>query len=77
MKSANLLLNQNINLCCTVSVSGDVDYSIVIQWHWFWEFITCKYCDNQTTLYIASNTVLYKQSKHIEIDCHFVWEKIQ
>jgi hypothetical protein len=37
---------------------------------------TVMFCDNVSTIYMSRNPVHHKRTKHIELDIHFVWEKV-
>jgi hypothetical protein len=35
------------------------------------------FCDNKSAIMLASDSVLHEWSKHIEVDIHFIREKVR
>lgn len=42
-----------------------------------WEGTMKLYCDNKSTINIAHNPIQHDRTKHIEIDRHFIKEKLE
>jgi hypothetical protein len=49
---------------------------LLVELHRPIERATIVYCDNISAVYMASNLVHHRRTKHIEIDIHFVREKV-
>ena len=49
---------------------------LLVELHHPIERATVVYCDNMSTVYMASNHVHHYRTKHIDIDIHFVREKV-
>ena len=57
---------------------ADITFELLWLWWLFKDlgvstsFATPLYCDNQSAIHVAHNDVFHEQTKHIEIDCHFI-----
>ena len=34
------------------------------------------HCDNQETIFLGRNLIFHERTKHIEINCHFIHDKV-
>jgi hypothetical protein len=37
---------------------------------------TIIYCDNVNAVYLSTNPIQHQRTKHVEIDLHFMWERV-
>jgi hypothetical protein len=37
---------------------------------------TLIYCNNVSAVYLSTNPIQHQRTKHVEIDIHFVWERM-
>ena len=42
-----------------------------------WDDLMKFYCDNKSTINIAHNLIQHNKTKHIEVDRHFIKEKLE
>lgn len=50
--------------------------NLLLELHCPLQGATLVYCDNVSTVYMSSNPVSHQRTKHIEIDIHFVRDKV-
>jgi hypothetical protein len=58
----------------------------VAEAYWLWQLLqelhapltksTLVYCDNVNAVYLSTNPIQHQRTKHVEIDLHFVWERV-
>lgn len=50
--------------------------NLLLELHYPNQKATSVYCDNVSTIYLSANPVQHQRTKHIEMDIHFVREKV-
>jgi hypothetical protein len=51
-------------------------HQLLMELHSLLSHSTLVYCDNVSAIYLASNPVQHQRMKHVEIDLHFVCDKV-
>ena len=49
---------------------------MLLELHYPIQKATLVYCDNVSAIYLSGNPVQHQRTKHIEMDIHFVHEKV-
>lgn len=52
-------------------------HKVIIELHFKQQQAPIFYCDNVSEVYLAHNPVLHLKVKHVEIDFHFIREKVK
>ena len=52
-------------------------HNSLVELHFPISTTTLVYCDNISAVYLSGNPNHHQRTKHIEMDIHFVWEKVQ
>ncbi|GAA0140396.1 transmembrane signal receptor [Lithospermum erythrorhizon] len=52
-------------------------HNLLLELHHPLQKATIVYCDNISTIYLSENPIQHQRTKHVELDIHFVLEKVE